>query len=385
MLTWLVKTAPQIKGTVVADKKTKKLIQRVKPGQIAVIAHTDIDEMAARDLIQAKVKAVVNCHPSMTGSYPTIGTKLLLEHKIPVFDANISRLDIPVTDGSTVLIEGELIYLRRGNEYLPWAIATPVDQHYVMKKWEQGEHNMQHRLLQFIENTLEYAQLEKDYYIKPLPPISVKLPIRKRHVLVVVRGKHYKQDLKAIRPYIDDYRPVLIGVDGGADALMENGLLPDMIIGDMDSVSDEALHSGAEIVVHAYPDGRAPGLKRLDELGIKAHILSAPGTSEDIAMLYAYEQGAEFIVTLGTHSNMVDFLEKGRKGMASTVLVRMKIGMKLIDAKGVSMLYQKRLKWNNLLFVGMAATFPIAVISVVSPPIRHIWQIIRLQLKILFS
>ncbi|HHV82143.1 MAG TPA: hypothetical protein GXX43_00515, partial [Tepidanaerobacter syntrophicus] len=196
---------------------------------------------------------------------------------------------------------------------------------------------------------------------------------------------NYKEDLAAIKTYIDEVRPVLIGVDGGADALLEYGYTPDIIIGDMDSVSDNTLRICKEkdIVVHAYPDGRSPGLERIKKLGLDAKIFTSPGTSEDIAMLLAYEKGADLIVAVGTHSSMIDFLEKGRKGMGSTFLVRLKVGSILVDAKGVSKLYNQRLRPSYMLGIFAAALVPILVIFNISPPIKHALKLLELRLKML--
>lgn len=366
-----------IRGTVIVDRKTKNLIKRIKPGQIAIICHEDIDEMAARDLVSAKVKAVINTASSITGTYLSVGAKILLHHGVPLYDCENKYLISFLKDGDTVVIEGDqLIYGETSRLYV-----KAVTEQEISAKMQLAQKNLENRLDLFIENTLSFAQKEKDYYISSLPPVPLKTKIYRRHVLIVVRGKHYKEDLRAIRSYIEDYQPVLIGVDGGADALIENDWKPDIIIGDMDSISDQALHCGAEIIVHAYPDGHAPAKERLDELGVPYEILPAPGTSEDVAMLFAFEQGAEWIVALGAHSNMVDFLEKGRKGMASTVLVRMKMGMKLIDAKGVSMLYQKRVRWKNFFVISSAAAVPAIAASMISPAVRQFWHLLWLQFK----
>ena len=155
-------------------------------------------------------------------------------------------------------------------------------------------------------------------------------------MLVVARGPGYKSDLRMVRPYIRDFRPVLVAVDGGADALREVGLAADMIVGDFDSVTDGALQSGAELVVHGYPGGGAPGAERLRRLGLEFHTVFAPGIGEDLALQLAYEKGATLIVAVGTHFNLVEFLERDRAGMASTFVTRLKVGESLVDAKGVS-------------------------------------------------
>ena len=372
------RTKVPIRATVIVDKKTKNLLTRIKPGQIAVLCHEDIDEMAARDLVAAKVAAVINTAISITGSYISVGAKILVQHGIPLFDCYNTCL-LSIQDGELVVIEQGNVRLANGT-VIPLHLITKEE---VEDKWMIAQDNMKDRLGMFIENTLCYAQKEKDYYISSLPSIPLKTRIQRRHVLIVVRGKHYKEDLFAIRSYIEDYHPVLIGVDGGADALINNGWNPDIIIGDMDSISDQALHCGAEIIVHAYPNGKAPAKTRLDQLAVPYQTLPASGTSEDVAMLFAYERGAEWIVAVGAHSNMVDFLEKGRKGMASTVLVRMKVGTKLIDAKGVSMLYQKRVRWKNFVFISSAAAVPIIAASMISPTVQQIWHLLWLQIKLL--
>jgi uncharacterized membrane-anchored protein len=176
-----------------------------------------------------------------------------------------------------------------------------------------------------------------------------------------VRGYHYREDLQILRPYISDYRPVLIGVDGGADAILDSGFKPDLIVGDMDSVSDRALACGAEIVVHAYRDGRAPGLERVRELGVEPVVFPATGTSEDIAMLLADDKGAEVIVAVGTHATLVEFLDKGRAGMASTFLTRLRVGSKLVDAKGVSRLYRSSVSNVQVMLLSLAGLVAVFV------------------------
>jgi uncharacterized membrane-anchored protein len=189
-------------------------------------------------------------------------------------------------------------------------------------------------------------------------------------VLVVVRGYDYREDLTALRSYIRELHPLLIGVDGGADALLDAGLRPDLIIGDMDSVTTEALVSGAELVVHAYADGRAPGMERLEALGLPCEVFEATGTSEDIAMLLAYERGAELIVAVGTHTNLVELMDKGRKGMASTFLTRLRVGSVLVDAKGVSRLYRGGIRRQDLMLLVLMTLATMAVAVWISEPLR---------------
>ncbi|MBS1837827.1 MAG: hypothetical protein JST64_09040, partial [Actinobacteria bacterium] len=227
-------------------------------------------------------------------------------------------------------------------------------------------------LNRFVENTVEYIEHSTDLIDDDLEVPDLGLDWTGRQVLVVVRGSGYREDLRLLHRtgYLREMCPVVVAVDGGADALLDEGTTPDVIIGDMDSVSERALRSGAALVVHAYRDGRAPGSERLAPMGLDHHLFRASGTSEDIAMLLAYELGADLIVAVGTHTSMVDFLDKGRAGMASTMLTRMKVGPILVDAKGVSRLYQGRVRKRDLLLLVAAAVFAMFVIVMISEPIR---------------
>ncbi len=369
-------------ATIMVDHKTKQLCMRLQPGQIAVIEHEDVDEVAADALIEAKVRAVINTRMFMTGTYPSTGARRLMEAGIPLYEATGEKKHdlMNLSDFTTIRIHnGEELQVRIPEGWLSIACLTRVTQDLIVRKTREANEKLDQTLSQFIDNTLLYANWEKDLFLKPLPKLSLRTRMANRHVVVVVRGKHYREDLKMLSSYIKECQPVLIAVDGGADALLEAGYRPDLIIGDMDSISDKALLCGAEIVVHAFVSGYAPGQERVDGLGVPYQLLPAPGTSEDVAMLLAYEENAELIVTIGTHTNMIDFLEKGRKGMASTLLVRTKIGPKLIDAKGVSQLYQPRINGNTWLLFFIASLVPIIAILTVNPLTRHVVQMIVKQ------
>lgn len=369
----------QIEGFIRLNRSTKKLLQTIEPKQIALIDHEDIDDLAAEGLIKSKVKAVINASPSMSGKYPLNGPFKLLNAGIPIYE--IKTCDFKkFHDGQQVTIYESCVA----------ADCFTVPCHsFTQHDWEQrsemAERNVNEQLHMFIDNTLQYAKQEKQFVTEALALPPLKTAIRYKHVVIVVRGKGYMQDLAAIHHYIMDYKPVLIGVDGGADALMEFGYQPDLIVGDMDSISDQALCSGAELVVHAYPNGHAPGLERTNGLKLPAKIIPAPGTSEDIAMLMAYEKGADMIVTIGAHTHMIDFLEKGRKGMASTMLVRMKIGAKLMDAKGVSLLYHRPVRLRSLWAVSIASMLPIAALGIIHPGFKHMLDIVWMYCRVLLN
>lgn len=364
-----------IRGIARVGSKTKNLCRRLRPGEIAVINHPDLDEVAARSLIEARVKAVVNAAPSQTGRYPNPGPSLLLSAHIPILDNVGESIMNLLPDGEPIsLVEETVLHRNR-----PIARGRLLILSEVEKQMEASRCRLDDELDTFIQNTLDYARREKGLVLGayPVPPLRTEL--HGRHVLIVVRGKDYKADLATLRSYIDEVKPVLIGVDGGADALREVGLIPHIIIGDMDSVSDRTLRAGSELIVHAYPNGRAPGLQRIKDLGLSAVVFPTPGTSEDAAMLMAYEKGARLIVAVGTHSNMVDFLEKGRKGMASTFLVRLKVGSILVDAKGVAQLYRGNARFTHLAGVLIAGLLPVVVLCALSPAVFYFFRLAFLK------
>jgi uncharacterized membrane-anchored protein len=344
--------ASGVTGTVRLDRRTKNLTKRLRPGDVAVIDHVDIDRVSADSLVACRVAAVVNAAPSTSGRYPNLGPEILVDAGIPLVDGVGKDVLAAVKEGTTVRVDGSRLLLGDGTVIAEGTEQTPETVAEAMAEARAG---LSVQLEAFATNTMEYMKRERALLLDGVGVPDVATRIEGRHVLVVVRGYDYKEDLQALRSYIRDYRPVLVGVDGGADALVEAGYRPDMIIGDMDSVSDDVLRSGAEVVVHAYPDGRAPGLARVQDLGVEAITFPAAATSEDIAMLLADEKGAKLIVAVGTHATLVEFLDKGRGGMASTFLTRLRLGGKLVDAKGVSRLYRSRISTLTLVVLVLAA------------------------------
>ena len=371
----------RVEAPIKVDRKTKRLAKRLTGGEIAVINHMDIDEVAANSLVEGKIKLVINAAQSISGKYPNKGPGILTDKNILIIDNVGQELFYELKEGQIIEVNNGQIY--RDGQLLGEGIV--LDKEKVAIKIKEAYDNMSVELDRFIDNTIEYAKKEKGFILGEVEIPKVKTKYKDRHVLVVVRGQDYKEDLSTIISYIEEVKPILVGVDGGADALVEFGYVPDVIVGDMDSVSDETLKKAGEIVVQAYVDGRAPGLKRVQDLGLDAIVFPAPGTSEDIAMLTAYEYGAELIVAVGTHSNMIDFLEKGRKGMASTFLVRLKIGSKLIDAKGVNLLYKSKLKIKYVWALIIAALFPVLILASFSPTTQQFIRIIQLKLKLLLN
>ncbi|HUV10079.1 MAG TPA: putative cytokinetic ring protein SteA [Acidimicrobiia bacterium] len=366
-----------IAGIARVDRRTKDLVKRIAPGEIAVIDHEDIDQVAGDGLVDAEVAAVVNAGASVSGRYPNLGPISIVRAGIPLIDRVGAEALDSIRDGDAVHIVGGEIW----RDDMVCAQGTLLNAAVVEQSMEAARANIGAELERFAENTLEYMREEARITFDPLVLPELQTRFAGRHALVVVRGHDYKSDLAALRPYIRQYEPALIGVDGGADALLEHGLKPDVIIGDFDSVSAHALETAADLVHHVHPDGRAPGREELHAFGVAYREFVAEGTSEDVAMLLAYEAGATLIVAVGTHATMVEFLDKGRKGMASTFLTRLRLGPMLVDAKGVNRLYEGRVRRRDWLLLVGSALVVIAVVVAVSEPIRTLLDGLRLTLR----
>lgn len=343
-------------------RRTKALVPTLLAGQIAVIDHPDLDTVAAHSLAAARPAAVVNNQSFVTGRYPNRGPQVLLDANIPLFEA-VEDVDLfeRLSEGQAVSWEAGALMAENGVR-LP---VAPVLAEDLAARLALARENLDAELSHFAKNTLSYLNRKQErlLLLDPVQAPDVRTTLAGKHVLVVVRGDGYEQDLDRLGTYLRDMRPVVVAVDGAADALLARGIRPDLILGDMDSVSDDALKCGAELVVHAYRDGKAPGRERLDRLGVASHVFPVAGTSEDAALLLAHEKGADLIVAVGTHTHLEDFLDKGRGGMASTFLVRLKVGSRLVDARGVSKLYGAGGRVGPLyLYLALAALFPVIVL-----------------------
>jgi uncharacterized membrane-anchored protein len=370
-------TFVEFTGHARLDRRTKHLVRRLSADDIAIIDHTDLDRVSAEELVESGVRVVVNVAPSQTGRYPNPGPLLLVRGGVRLIDA-------PGADLFGQLSEGEVLSVRGGSLFRNGTCVVSgrvLDAEGLARALREQQARVTEALEAFADNTMRYLREEGRLLAEGIdfPPLDTRF--RDRHALVVARGPGHKRDLRIVKPYVRDFKPVLIGVDGGADALCEAGYRPDVIVGDMDSVSDSALTSGAEIVVHAYPEGRAPGAERLERLGVAYHTVPATGISEDIGLLLAYEKGAELIVAVGTHFNLIEFLERNRAGMSSTFVTRLKVGEILIDAKGVSRLVSRRVGLWPLVMVMLAGLAAIAVAVAVSPALRNSIELLGLRLR----
>jgi uncharacterized membrane-anchored protein len=347
-------------GKARLDKRTKRLVHRLGPDDIAIIDQEDIDRVSAEELLESGVRVVFNVARSTSGRLPAVGPLELVRGGVRLIDVQDTQLFEEVRDGEELVVRGASLF-RNGTRLAAGHNVTEGELEHMLFE-QRGR--VSEALEDFADNTLRYLREESKLLSEGVQLPQLRTTFRDRHALVVARDPGYKRDLRTIRSYIRDFKPVLVGVDGGADALLEEGYKPDVIVGDMDSVTDKALTCGAELVVHAYPSGSAPGRDRLDRMGLPSTVVPSPGISEDIAILLAHEKGAELIVAVGTHFNLTAFLERNRAGMSSTFLTRLKVGEKLVDARGVSRLFRGRVGlWPLVAFTAAGLAAIVAVVA----------------------
>jgi uncharacterized membrane-anchored protein len=379
-----------VSGPVRLGRRTKLLVKHLVRGNIALIDHEDLDRVSAEELIAAGVGAVLNCSSSSSGTYPNLGPQLLVEAGILLLDLPDDELFERLSDGDPVVVVAEESTAeRQAGEVLCrgqlLARGTVLDFETVRAETEARRSEIGEALERFAHNTIEHMREERELLAGRIELPRFATDFRDRSTLVVVRGVEHQRDLRALRPFIRDMKPVIVAVDGGAEALLEEGLRPDMIVGDMDSAGEAALRCGAELVVHSYPDGKAPGRGRLEELGLNFKLVPAPGTSQDVAMLIAAEKGARLIVSVGSQFNLVEFLDRNRKGMSSTFLTRLRIGEILVDAKGVSRLYRPQPGLTPLLVVIAAGLIAMIAVVWMTPALRDVVNLLWLKFQLLLG
>jgi uncharacterized membrane-anchored protein len=371
-----VRTFVEYTGPARLDRRTKNLVRRLTPEDVAIIDHADLDRVSAEELIESGVKVVVNVSLSQTGRFPNPGPLLLVRGGVRLIDAPDAPLFDDVDEGELLTVRGASLF--RNGTCL--AAGRALEAEELEAALAEQRSRVTDALESFADNTMRYLREEGRFLSEGVdfPPMGTRF--RDRHALVVARGPGHKRDLRIVRPYIRDFKPVLIGVDGGADAMLDAGYTPDVIVGDMDSVTDSALRCGAELLIHAYEGGEAPGAARVERLGLQYEVVQAAGISEDMALLLAYEKGAELIVAVGTHFNMIEFLERNRAGMSSTFLTRLRVGELLIDARGVSRLVSRQVGvWPLIAFIAAGLGAIVAAI-LVSPELRELIDILGTRL-----
>ncbi|WP_024332675.1 putative cytokinetic ring protein SteA [Gordonia hirsuta] len=330
---------PGTTGIARIDKKTKRLLDRVSAGDVVILDEADLDRLTADVLVQAEVVAVVNAAPSITGRYPNLGPEVLAASGIPLLDAVGPEVFARVKEGAKVRLHDNRLYI--GDRVV--ARGTELDERAVADRMLEAKTGLVDHLEAFSGNSIEFIRSESPLLIDGVGVPELTVNLEGRHVVVVGDGSDRVADLKALKPFIKEYRPVMIGVGIGADTLRKAGYRPAVIVGDPDEIATDTLKCGAEVVLPADPDGHAAGLERIQDLGIGATTFPAVGCAGDLALLLADFHGADLIVTVGLGGDMNDFFDRSRRDqIPSTFLTRLKVGQKLVDAKAVSTLYRSR-------------------------------------------
>jgi uncharacterized membrane-anchored protein len=357
-----------ITGTARLDRRTRSIVKRLRPGDIAIIDHVDIDREAAVALVEAGVAAVVNLAPSVSGRYPNLGPEVLLAAGVVHVDSVDPEVYSAVADGDLIRVDGADIY--KGDDRIGSGVLQDAES--VAASLDISKIAMASRLDAFSSNAMEHLRRERGLLLDGEGVPDVRTTFTGRHVVIVRKAFEYAGELKALKTYIRENAPVLVGVDAGADALLGAGYRPDIIVTDLEEATDTALQCGAEVVVHADSDGGSRHLERLDRLAVNHTTFVTGGTSEDAAILLAHAHHARLIVLVGSHSTLLEFLDIGRSGMASSFLTRAAAGSSLVDARAVAQLYSNRIRgWLVLLLVLLAVGLVAAAIA--TTPVGQDW------------
>ncbi|TNC26577.1 putative cytokinetic ring protein SteA [Amycolatopsis alkalitolerans] len=363
VLTRNTENLPGITGVARVDRRTRELLRRISPGDIVVLDQVDLDRTTADALVEAEVAAVINASPSISGRFPNLGPEVVVGAGIPLIDGAGSEVLRRLKDGTKIRVHEGVVYV--GERRI--ASGTEQTRESIADQMIEAKAGMSTQLEAFSANTIEFLRRERTLILDGVGVPDVRVALRDRHALIVAPGKGHAADLKALKKYIAEHRPVLVGVDAAADTLRELGHQPDIIVGDPAGIQAETLKSGAEVVVPAQPDGHAPGVARIQDLGIGAVTFPASGNSEDLALLIADTHQASLVVTVGFQATLAEFLDHGRSGSnPSTFLTRLKLGTKLVDGKAVAALHRSRVSLGAVVLLVLAALVVVAAALLMS-------------------
>jgi uncharacterized membrane-anchored protein len=363
---------PGVSGVARLDRRVDRLLKRAHPGDVLVVDIADLDRSTADAFVRAKVGVVVNAQPSISGRYPNLGPEVLIANGVHLVDGVGSEIFSDLKEGTRVRLDGETLYV--GEQELARGIRQ--DSESVAASMAKAKEGLSAQLEAFAASTQQHMQRERELLLNGVGLPELRTAFDGRHVLLVARDYDFKADLRSLKHYIHEFRPVLVGVDGGADVLRDAGYRPELVVGDVDAMSDAVLREAAEVVAHADRDGRVIGLARVQDLRIEPTIFPTAGTSEDAAMLLADAGGAKLIVTVGMRATLEEFLDAGKGGIASTVLTRLKLGGRLVDSKAAAQLYQTRVSGASLILLALAALLAIAVVLSASNAGESYWHIL---------
>ncbi len=356
-------TLPGVTGQVRLDPSTRAVISRVRPGDIAVIDEVDLDLVTAESLVRAGVGAVVNLAPSISGRYPALGARSLIEAGVPLVDDVGPEVVGRITDGDVLRLLGRELLM--GHRVVAEGIIQ--DATTVAEASARARSGLQAQLEAFASSTRAFLDSEHELILDGAGIPEINTTLADRPVLVVARGPRDAEDLADLRLWVREQHPVLVGVGAGADVLLTAGYTPDLVVGDMDEVSDDALRCGAELVVHELRDGRTPGLERAKQHHVSPILFPANVVSEDLAVLLAVHGGATLVVTAGTADDLIELLDRDRSGMTSTILTRQRAGGLLVDAHGVSQLYRSGISGVQILVLLLAGIAAVVAAILITP------------------
>ncbi|HEX3790247.1 MAG TPA: putative cytokinetic ring protein SteA [Pseudonocardiaceae bacterium] len=351
LLTRTQRDLPGAIGIARVDRRTGSLLRRIGPGDVVVLNQVDLDRRTADALVKAEVVGVVNAAPSISGRFPNLGPEVLVSAGIPLIDGVGAEVLQTIKEGTKLRLHEGIVYagereLACGVQHTPESVAD------LMIEAKAG---MSAQLEAFSANTIEFLRRERTLVLDGVGVPDLYVPMKDREVLVVASGVGHVEDLRRLKRYIREHRPVLIGVDAGAEALREAGYRPQVIVSDPDLLATDTLKSGAEVVIPAHADGHAPGLERIQDIGIGAVTFPSSGNAEDLALLLAEAHGACLIVTVGFQATLAEFLDRGRSGSnPSTFLTRLKLGSRLVDGKAVATLHRTRVPFTAILLLVLA-------------------------------
>jgi uncharacterized membrane-anchored protein len=349
---------PGLVGIAQVDRDVDRLLRRVGPGDIAILDARDLDRVTADALVDAGVAAVINASSSITGRYPNLGPEVLLANGVILIDDTGQEVFKKVRDGARVRVNDGGVY--SGDRRL--IVGTERGDHEISEMMHEAKSGLVAHLEAFAGNTIEFIRSESPLLIDGIGIPDIDVDLNRRHVVIVGEEGAAVDELKSLKPFIKEYQPVLIGVGTGADVLRKAGYRPQLIVGDPDMMTADVLRCGAQVVLPADADGHAPGLDRIQDLGIGAMTFPAAGSATDLALLLADHHGAALIVTAGHTATIEEFFDRTRaRSNPSTFLTRLKVGHKLVDAKAVATLYRSRISAGAIAFLVLAMLVAIIV------------------------
>ena len=357
---------PGLVATARVERRPRSLLSRVRPGDVAVVDHSDLDRATAQSLVDAGVAAVVNAAPMMSGRYPAQGPELLARHGVLLLD-RVGPGAVGVEDGSQVRLHAEVLHLSDGRDLE----GRLLDVAMLAEEQEQARRGLASQLETLTHNAAELLRREEDLLLhgQGLPALGTTL--EGRAAVVAVEGPDLADELALVRPYLREQHPAVVAVHAAADRLVAAGITPDVVVvdgrSDLEPPRAATLTAAGDVVVVVAPGAGHATTNAVERVGVRAVTMSTTTTAEDAALLLAHAGGATPIVGVGLHADLADFLDRDRGGLASTYLTRLALGPHLVDATAVPLLYSGRVRPRHLYIVMLAGLVALLCALAVTP------------------